>query len=914
MPLSLDLLAAPVLRCLHHIRLSRIIAMLLVILIVIPLITHWYLGSVDGTSQRHDLPGLDTPGIFQDMDPKELRHHVHELHRIKSSVSNELLELESKRQRLQGSISHYNGEVEQAKVELETARNELNALKLQLRQTQKELEETMEAHRPRVAQPHRILPSENDNVLIAPPAASSSCRQHTCFDYSRCSLTSGFPVYVYPTEDSIFPLDSYIQDVTLSSLEQNLYLSSNPATACVYVVIVGTLASRLEAKDMERKLTSLPYWRGDGRNHLLINLARDYSAENLLRNIETGRAMVVQSEFMFSQYRAGFDIVIPPVFTWESGRGAFDSIPPQVPAHRKHLFSFVGEKDSPGVVVSEKGELFYKDDASLNRNDATGEVDVLADLVAIENNDEDNLLVKVTCGGETVQGLRGEWQLCGKPQERQQVLRESTFSIIIVAASSVLSSVLTTVRLYESLKYGAVPVILGEQVQLPFSEVIDWQQAAFVFPLARVSELHFFLRTVSDSDLLRMRLQGRFLWETYLSSPQAVLNTVLSVVRTRISIPPKTVPEEPSPTVYNEDTYPLLLEEVEPISETGMEFGPVEPPYDSPKFLRNFTTSVVDKHTLWNTFPGPFYLYPYLPTDPVLPSEAKFMGSGLGFRPINKGSGGAGKEFQESLGGNVPREQFTIVMLTYERESVLINSLQRLIGLPYLNKVLVVWNSPNLPSEDLRWPDIGVPIVVIRTKKNSLNNRFLPYDVIETEAILSIDDDAHLRHDEILFGFRVWREARDRVVGFPGRFHAWDGSHQSWLYNSNYSCELSMVLTGAAFFHKYYAYLYSYVMPQVIRDKVDEYLNCEDIAMNFLVSHITRKPPIKVTSRWTFRCPGCPQALSHDDSHFQERHKCINFFVQVYGYMPLLNTQFRVDSVLFKTRLPHDKQKCFKFI
>ncbi len=40
--------------------------------------------------------------------------------------------------------------------------------------------------------------------------------------------------------------------------------------------------------------------------------------------------------------------------------------------------------------------------------------------------------------------------------------------------------------------------------------------------------------------------------------------------------------------------------------------------------------------------------------------------------------------------------------------------------------------------------------------------------MIETEAILSVDDDAHLRHDEIIFGFRVWRENRDRLVGFPG--------------------------------------------------------------------------------------------------------------------------------------------------
>ena len=47
---------------------------------------------------------------------------------------------------------------------------------------------------------------------------------------------------------------------------------------------------------------------------------------------------------------------------------------------------------------------------------------------------------------------------------------------------------------------------------------------------------------------------------------------------------------------------------------------------------------------------------------------------------------------------------------------------------------------------------------------------------------------------------------------------------------------------------QYYTYLYTYMMPQPIRDKVDEYMNCEDIAMNFLVSHVTRKPPIKVSS------------------------------------------------------------------
>ena len=103
-------------------------------------------------------------------------------------------------------------------------------------------------------------------------------------------------------------------------------------------------------------------------------------------------------------------------------------------------------------------------------------------------------------------------------------------------------------------------------------------------------------------------------------------------------------------------------------------------------------------------------------------------------------------------------------------------------------------------------------------------------------------------------------------------------------------------------------------MDPQIREKVDEYMNCEDIAMNFLVSHLTRKPPLKVTSRWTFRCLQCPISLSEDDSHFEERHRCINFFTSLYGYNPLLNTQFRADSVLFKTRIPQTKQKCFKLI
>lgn len=45
---------------------------------------------------------------------------------------------------------------------------------------------------------------------------------------------------------------------------------------------------------------------------------------------------------------------------------------------------------------------------------------------------------------------------------------------------------------------------------------------------------------------------------------------------------------------------------------------------------------------------------------------------------------------------------------------------------------------------------------------------------------------------------------------------------------------------------QYYNYLYSYWMPQSIRDIVDKTMNGEDLAMNFLIAYVSRKPPMKV--------------------------------------------------------------------
>lgn len=57
---------------------------------------------------------------------------------------------------------------------------------------------------------------------------------------------------------------------------------------------------------------------------------------------------------------------------------------------------------------------------------------------------------------------------------------------------------------------------------------------------------------------------------------------------------------------------------------------------------------------------------------------------------------------------------------------------------------------------DSLWPKIRVPLKVVRTAENKLSNRFFPYDEIETEAVLAIDDDIiMLTSDELQFGYEV---------------------------------------------------------------------------------------------------------------------------------------------------------------
>ncbi|KAF1587556.1 Exostosin-1a, partial [Eudyptes moseleyi] len=155
-----------------------------------------------------------------------------------------------------------------------------------------------------------------------------------------------------------------------------------------------------------------------------------------------------------------------------------------------------------------------------------------------------------------------------------------------------------------------------------------------------------------------------------------------------------------------------------------------------------------------------------------------------------------------------------------------------------------------------------------------LSDRFFPYTAIQTDAVLSLDEHTSLSTSEVDFAFVVWRSFPERIVGFPTRSHFWDAEQRRWGYTSKWTNELSIVLTAAAFYHRYpagegpagwgarphpappprslpryYHSLFTEYLPAGLRELVDGLAACEDILMNVLVAAVTKLPPIKVTQR-----------------------------------------------------------------
>ncbi|XP_064118315.1 exostosin-2-like [Macrobrachium nipponense] len=618
------------------------------------------------------------------------------------------------------------------------------------------------------------------------------CHYFNCFNVYRCGRGGHqqLSVYVYPMtryvdEDriAIKPISREFYEI-IDTILNSEYYTSNPYEACLFIPPIDTLNENNLRKDkIAKALAMLPHWK-EGENHLLFNmLPGTPPLFDTALNMDRGKAILAGGGFSSLTYRRGFDVSLP----------VYNPVYQDIPPNRKKSGS------RRWLIVSSQVNIHrdYREDLEAQMLD--------------EGFKPDDLLLLDKCYPFTNLTVR-----CHGSQVFQypQILNEAKFCLVIRGGR------LGQSVLYDAMRAGCIPIIVADSYVLPFSEVIDWQEAAIqIYEEDLPTVLQAIQKDVSEERIEEMQKQVIWLYETYFSTMKDITLTTLKILNDRI------------------------------FSAHA-------------KSLRQ-----------WNKRPEPSAV-----NNPLfLPITA----------PVNEG--------------------FTAVILTYDRLESLFQVIQTMVQVPSLSKVLVVWNNQKkAPPQASMWPKINVPLKVVQTRENKLSNRFYPYEEIETECILAIDDDINMMTaDELEFGYQVWREFPDRIVGFPPRNVLWNNDTHSWKYDSEWTNEVSMVLTGVAFYHKYWSYVYTTQLPGNIKEWVDTNMNCEDIAMNFLVANLTGKAPIKVTPRKKFKCGECTSGdLSANEAHMVERSQCVTHFTNVFGTMPLKTVEFRADPVLYMDNFP----------
>ncbi|KAJ8013391.1 hypothetical protein DPEC_G00052780 [Dallia pectoralis] len=290
---------------------------------------------------------------------------------------------------------------------------------------------------------------------------------------------------------------------------------------------------------------------------------------------------------------------------------------------------------------------------------------------------------------------------------------------------------------------------------------------------------------------------------------------------------------------------------------------------------------------MWNTLPGGLF---------TMPQYSSFLGD---------------FPFNYAKLGVKPSSKFTAII---HAVTPLVSQSQPILKLlvavsksQYCDQVMVLWNCDKPLPPRHRWPIISVPLLIIEGESKVMSSRFLPHDAILTDAVLSLDEDTVLSTTEVDFAFTVWQSFPDRIVGYPARSHFWDPNKERWGYTSKWTNDYSMVLTGAAIYHRYYHYLYTNYLPASLKGLVDQLSNCEDILLNFLVSSVTKLPPIKVTQKKQYKETLMLQTSRAsrwaDPDHFAQRQTCMNKFASWFGDMPLVHSNMRLDPLLFKDQV-----------
>ncbi len=217
-------------------------------------------------------------------------------------------------------------------------------------------------------------------------------------------------------------------------------LTDNPDEACLFVVrglcAFGSHCDWSEVFATDR-LRALPYWNGNGRNHVIFD-----SSDDATSKFVTDDAILVRTAFVDHTFRRGFDIQLL-LF-------AFRDMHEQAKSHpilqRTVLASFQGRVTWP--VRAAVYEL---------------------------NNGDDVIATQRATGTEF-----------------EKLMLNTKFALMPRGLGSHMH------RLMEALTAGCIPVIISDGYVWPMEDRINWKSISFRFAESEVDKIVPFIRTIPD--------------------------------------------------------------------------------------------------------------------------------------------------------------------------------------------------------------------------------------------------------------------------------------------------------------------------------------------------------------------------------------------------------------------------------
>ncbi|KAL5110192.1 Exostosin-1b [Taenia crassiceps] len=592
----------------------------------------------------------------------------------------------------------------------------------------------------------------NEASTISDAKFKSHCTMNTCFDSSRCSK---FKVYVYPDDPRASEVSANYKKI-LDAIRRSPFYTANPREACLFVPSLDTLdrdpRSLQYIPDLHKRLSRLPYWSFQpgssqsmegkrsrpGMNHLLFILFPgswpNYDVDEL--RMDVGNAMLARASASKVRMRKGFDISFPLVTSNYPEAGQ----PPR---------------------------YTFTEDARIR----------LTLLTSFKNW---NLYADARCAADNVYYETVSYE---------ELLHNSTFCLVPRGRR------LGSFRFLEVLEAGCIPVLLANDWELPFSEVIDWSQAAVIADERTLSRLPDLLRNLQDSQIVKMREQVRFIWNSYFCSVDAIIHATLMSIRDRLTLRQKNY------DLWNRRPGGILFSE--PTTINGCE-------YPLPGLPVKCQDDINKGFTLVITIRQPFC-----------------------------------KDFMERSG------KLASVFVRSRHLKKVIIVWQCSNQLPPSSEKLSVEVFNGLPVA-LSFAPLSKAPSPTASSTPSPSNRFLPaHKDIPTIAVWSAELDIvdSLDLHQIDSAYALWLQYPHRLVGFTARAHVWDSKIGAWNYslNASFHGNFSMVLLNAAVYHRYYHTLYWRLTTPKMRETTDTLATGEDILFNCVVGYATQSAPLLLT-------------------------------------------------------------------